>query len=181
MSVRSRFTHQRVFQWLPVSEYPLPAHRRHSLGLPVSKPFSFTHRMGPLALSVSRTAISLSRINCPVLPPAIYQASGPQAMPDTIYNFARQSFQNRKMFKIPQKHRTKYRKSTGQNSTKTPDKMPRKYRTAIGFQKIKRRKAESHPGARPAHCYNRRQNGLHQRRWRQGYTPRMPEVVVNPG
>ena len=43
-------------------------------------------------------------------------------MPDTIYNFARQSFQNRKMFKIPQKHRTRYRKSTCQNSTKTPDK-----------------------------------------------------------
>ena len=128
VSARSHFTHQRVFHWLPVSEYPLPAHRRHSLGLPVRKPFSFTHRMGPLALSVSRTAISLSRINCPVLPPAIYQASGPQATPDTIYNFARQSFQNR----------TKCHKSSAQNSTKTPDKIPQKFRSAIGFQKISR-------------------------------------------
>ena len=117
VSARSHFTHQRVFHWLPVSEYPLPAHRRHSLGLPVRKPFSFTHRMGPLALSVSRTAISLSRINCPVLPPAIYQASGPQAMPDTIYNFARQSKCSR------------YRKNTGQNATKVPVKTAQKHRT----------------------------------------------------
>jgi len=111
VSARSHFTHQRVFHWLPVR-----------------KPFSFTHRMGPLALSVRRTAISLSRINCPVLPPAIYQASGPQATPDTIYNFARQSFQNR----------TKCHKSSAQNSTKTPDKIPQKFRLAIGFPKISR-------------------------------------------